>query len=126
MPNNIKVIKVLMASPGDLQDERRAAKSVADEFNALWSHEYGYHVELVGWEDTVSAWGRPQEIINRDLEQCDLFIGMIWKRWGTRPSKFGPYSSGFEEEYSIYQKQERHGPTGDKSAVQNCRFRIAS
>jgi hypothetical protein len=85
MADSRKIIKVFLASPGDLQDERRAAKSVVDEFNKLWADMLGYHVELVGWEDIVSRYGRPQALINRDLERCELFIGMIWKRWGTPP-----------------------------------------
>lgn len=93
------VVKVFLASPGDLPDERRAAKSVIDEFNALYAEEFGYQVELVGWEDTVSVYGRPQATINRELERCELFVGLMWKRWGTPPDVSGSYSSGFEEEY---------------------------
>jgi hypothetical protein len=99
MADSRKVVKVFLASPGDLPDERRAAKSVADEFNALYAEEFGYQVELVGWEDTVSVYGRPQATINRELERCDLFVGLMWKKWGTPPDVSGPYSSGFEEEY---------------------------
>src|SRR3954471_18660177 len=95
-----KLIRVFLASPGDLADERRAAKIAVDDFNALWADQLGYHIELVGWEDTVSGVGRPQALINRDLEQCELFIGILWKRWGTPPDKSGKYTSGFEEEYS--------------------------
>jgi hypothetical protein len=87
MPDSRKIIKVFLASPSDLGSERRAAKSVVEEFNKLWADRLGYHIELVGWEDTISGFGRPQELINRDLEQCELFIGMMWKRWGTPPNK---------------------------------------
>ncbi|KIZ45663.1 MULTISPECIES: DUF4062 domain-containing protein [Rhodopseudomonas] len=99
MPDTRKIIRVFLASPGDLQDERRAAKAVVDEFNKLWADSLGYHVELIGWEDTISQYGRPQATINQDLERCELVIGMIWKRWGTPPSKSGPFTSGFEEEF---------------------------
>lgn len=99
MPDTRKIIRVFLASPGDLQDERRAAKAVVDEFNKLWADALGYHVELVGWEDTISQYGRPQGTINQDLERCELVIGVMWKRWGTLPSKNGPFSSGFEEEF---------------------------
>jgi hypothetical protein len=99
MADTRKIVKVFLASPGDLQDERRAAKSVVDEFNKLWADKLGYHVELVGWEDTVSRFGRPQEIINQDLERCEYFVGMIYRRWGTPPGASSRYSSGFEEEF---------------------------
>ena len=35
MADSRKIIKVFLASPGDLQEERRAAKAVVDEFNRL-------------------------------------------------------------------------------------------
>ena len=99
MADSRKIVKVFLASPGDLPDERRAAKSVVDEDNSLTADEFGYQVELVGWEDTVSVYGRPQATINRDLERCELFIGLMWKKWGTPPDVSGSYSSGFEEEF---------------------------
>ena len=102
-----KIIKVFLASPGDLKEERKAAKIVIDEFNSEWSAEIGYQVELVGWELTVSEFGRAQAIINRDLEGCELFVGMMWKHWGTST---GAYTSGFEEEFEeSVKRREREG-----------------
>jgi hypothetical protein len=72
MADTRKIIKVFLASPGDLSDERRAAKAVVDEFNKLWADTLGYHVELVGWEDTVSRYGRPQELINQDKSERQI------------------------------------------------------
>lgn len=99
MADTRKILKVFLASPGDLPDERRAAKSVVDEVNGLFANEFGYQIELVGWEDTISSFGRPQAIINAELERCEFFIGLMWKRWGTPPDLSGPYTSGFEEEF---------------------------
>ncbi len=93
-----RTLRIFLASPGDLQDERRLGKRIVDEFNSLWADSTGYHVELIGWEDTVASYGRPQALINNDLDRCELFIGMIWKRWGTLPDLNGIYTSGFEEE----------------------------
>lgn len=99
MTDSRKVVRVFLASPSDLPDERRAAKAVVDELNAEYAEAFGYQVELVGWEDTVSVYGRPQAVINRGLERCELFVGLMWKRWGTPPDATGTYSSGFEEEF---------------------------
>lgn len=96
-----KVIKVFIASPGDLGSERAIAREIGEEFNSLWAESTGYQIEIVGWEETIGEMGRPQEIINRDLERCELFIGMLWKRWGTAPDTHGKFTSGFEEEFSI-------------------------
>lgn len=90
---------MFLASPGDLGEERRAAKTVIEDINDDFSEALGYLIELVAWEDTLPGPGRPQEIINRDLDGCDLFVGMLWKRWGMHPGGSGDYTSGFEEEY---------------------------
>jgi len=107
MADSRKIVRIFLASPGDLQEERQAAKSVVDEFNKLWADRLGIHVELVGWEDTVSRFGRPQELINRDLERCEAFVGLMWRRWGMPPSHDGPYTSGFEEEFELSAKSRR-------------------
>ncbi|WP_455245328.1 DUF4062 domain-containing protein [Petrachloros mirabilis] len=99
MPSTRKIIRAFLASPGDLQEERQAIREVVDEFNESWANELGYQVELIGWEETVAGFGRPQHLINQDLDRCDLFLGMIWKRWGTPPDNDGEFSSGFEEEF---------------------------
>ena len=99
MAGTRRFVKVFLASPGDLADERKVAKVIIDDFNSQLADALGYQVELVGWEDTLPGVGRPQAIINRDLDGCDLFIGMLWKRWGTPPGTV-PYTSGFEEEFN--------------------------
>jgi HEAT repeat protein len=44
----------------------------------------------------IAHLGRPQALLNPMVDECDLFVGLLWERWG-QPS--GQYSSGFEEEY---------------------------
>ncbi|MFM0366325.1 HEAT repeat domain-containing protein [Paraburkholderia sediminicola] len=99
MAESRKLVKVFLASPGDVVEERRLAKTVADEVNQLLGDEFSCQIELVGWEDTVSVFGRPQATINRELERCELLIGVVWKHWGTPPDTEGHYTSGFEEEF---------------------------
>ena len=100
-----------MASPGDLEAERRAAKIIVDEENINHANAAGYHLDLVGWEDTVSQRRRAQEAINQELDQCEYFVGLMWKKWGSPPGPQGhPYSSGFEEEYR--RSGERFDQTG--------------
>lgn len=112
MPSTRKIIRAFLASPGDLQEERKAIRDVVDEFNESWANELGYQIELIGWEETVAGFGRPQHLINQDLDRCDLFLGMIWKRWGTPPDHNGEFSSGFEEEFerSMARCEETRSP----------------
>ncbi|MGE3988385.1 DUF4062 domain-containing protein [Pseudorhodoplanes sp.] len=107
MADTKKHIRVFLASPGDLQDERIAAKAIVEHVNRMFSDFEGYHVDLVGWEDTLPRYGRAQAVINQDLDTCELFVGMLWERWGTPPSKDGPYTSGFEEEYELAMANRR-------------------
>lgn len=99
MAGTRKFFRVFLASPGDLEDERRTAKRIIDEYNSQLADALGYQADLVGWEDTLPGVGRPQALINRDLDGCDLFVGMLWKRWGSPPDAGGEFTSGFEEEY---------------------------
>lgn len=112
MPSTRQILRVFLASPGDLQEERKAIRDVVTQFNRDWADYLGYHVELVGWEETIAGYGRPQQLINQDLDQCDLFIGMISKRWGTPPDHEGDYTSGFHEEFelSIARRERTQNP----------------
>lgn len=107
---DIKLIRAFIASPSGLDDERRVAHAVAQEVNNTVASEMGGRLELIGWEETLSGIGRPQALINPDMETCDLFIGAIWTKWGTRPAPDGPFNSGFEEEFEL--SRARFGRTG--------------
>jgi len=112
MRSTRKIIRAFLASPGDLQKERESIRDVVAEFNESWANELGYQVELVGWEETIAGFGRPQHLINQDIDRCDLFLGMIWKRWGTPPDHGEDFSSGFQEEFerSMARREETGSP----------------
>ena len=107
---DIKLIRAFIASPRGLEEERRTAHAVAQQVNDTVAREMGGRLELIGWEETLSGIGRPQGLINADMETCDLFIGAIWTKWGMRPALDGPLTSGFEEEFEL--SRARHGRTG--------------
>jgi len=101
-----RVLKIFIGSPGDLQEERKIARDVVQRVNKTIGRHLRVHVELRGWEDTLPGYtSRPQEKINEDLRECDIFLGLMWKRWGTPPRDDGEYTSGFEEEYHVALEQ---------------------
>lgn len=100
-----RVLTVFVASPGDVADERHALGAVVARINRMTAREWGWEIDLRGWEDTLPGYARPQSLINPDVEQCDVFIGLLWKRWG---SPTGSYSSGFEEEFRLAQQRRSH------------------
>jgi len=97
------VLTAFIASPGDVNDERQATRKAVDELNKALK-KINWHIELLGWEDTMPGFSRPQAQINKDLDLCQLFIGILWKRWG---SKSGRYSSGFQEEFERAIKRQK-------------------
>ena len=92
--------KIFIATPGDLIPERAALLDVVTEVNTIKAHHSGFHLEVLGWEDTLPGNGRPQSLINEEIKKCDLFIMILWEHWGT-PS--GQFSSGTEEEFYVAQ-----------------------
>ena len=90
--HQMNVLRVFLASPSDLADERKETKEMVDRLNST-IRVTGWTVELLGWEDRLPGYGRPQTQINEDVDACDLFLGVLWRRWGS-PS--GEFKSGFE------------------------------
>lgn len=97
-PQMRRVLTVFVASPGDVGDERKALGVVASRINRITARDWGWEIDLRGWEDTLPGHARPQSLINPDVEACDVFIGVLWKRWGTET---GTHTSGFEEEFLL-------------------------
>ncbi len=99
---NRRIINIFIGSPSDLEEERKIAREVVQGLNAYIARHLDVHVVLIGWEDTPpSSIERPQSLINQDLLSCDLFVGLLWNRWGTKPDKGGDNDSGFEEEFRL-------------------------
>jgi|GEM_PF-5849246 len=97
MENDVRVFRVFLASPSDLADERRVARDVVEALNTVCSKEIDLRIELLGWEDTLPGAGRPQALINADLDKADLFLGCLWQKMGSPSGAHG--KTGFEEEF---------------------------
>jgi hypothetical protein len=96
MNHAIRVLNVFLASPDDLAPEREAAEEVIRNINKHLVDSLGWQIVLFRWEDAAPSYGRPQSTINKAVDDCALFIGMLWEKWGQAT---GDYTSGFEEEY---------------------------
>jgi hypothetical protein len=103
-----RILTVFMASPGDVTEERRAAAAAVARINRIAARDWGWEIDLRGWEDTLPGYSRPQALINPDVEACDIFIGVLWKRWG---SVSGTHTSGFEEEFRIAERRRTASST---------------
>lgn len=84
------VIPVMIASPGDVTEERDIIRSVIHDWNDVNAASSKVILVPVGWETHSSPelGDRPQELINtRLLKDCDLLIGVFWTRLGTPTGK---------------------------------------
>jgi len=92
-------LRVFVASPRDVVEERRRLSPVIDELNRSVAKDKGLILELIRWEThTTPDMGRPQEIVSRQIGQYDIFIGIMWKRFGTHT---GLTESGTQEEFNF-------------------------
>lgn len=98
MPFEAKVYKILIASPGDVNEERNAIPEIISEWNYINAESTKVVLLPIKWE-THSApllGDRPQGIINSQLvNTCDMVIGVFWTRLG---SPTGASVSGTAEE----------------------------
>jgi hypothetical protein len=104
----VQDFRVFVASPGDVSAERDALSRVVEEINLTHGPPLGYHLELIRWEThTAPGAGRPQQVITDQIGRYDIFVGIMWRRFGT-PS--GVAGSGTEEEYRNAWKQFEKNP----------------
>jgi tetratricopeptide (TPR) repeat protein len=93
-------ISVFIASPGDLSAERRLFRDAIHQLNVGFGDGADVEFEPLGWEDTLASTGRRnQSVINGEIDRCDVFILVMYRRWGQEAPDAEPYSSYTEEEF---------------------------
>jgi hypothetical protein len=94
----LKKVRVFIASPGDVQIERTRVAQAVHELNQTVGVANDLVLEVVTWEKNARPeMGRIQGVINKQIGEYDIFVGMMWCRFGT-PS--GESGSGTEEEFN--------------------------
>jgi len=107
-------IKVFIASPGDLARERQVFRETIDALNQGFGDGANVEFSALGWEETLSPYGRrPQSAINEEVDACDVFFLVLFRRWGQEAPDTDPYSSYTEEEF--HRAVNRFHETGSPS-----------
>jgi hypothetical protein len=99
-----RIIRVMIASPGDTTEEREAIATAVSRWNETNGSDWGVHLQVVMWElhATPELGERPQEIINRELtDPSDVLVAVFRARIG---SPTGGALSGTVEEIQEFQK----------------------
>jgi hypothetical protein len=101
-------IRLFLSSPGDVETERLKVHAVVAQLNRQLGHFYQREFEVLDWKTHVTPdMGRAQEVINRQIKDYDIFVGIMWKRFGTST---GVAESGTEEEFNrAYQNWQQFG-----------------
>lgn len=108
-------LRLFIASPGDLQNERACVKACIEEEALAHTGTLLPQLTAVGWEDTSGAARRPQDVINEELRRSDYLIVMFKSEWGSPSGSPWGYTSGTEEELftGLLALQDRDAPLRD-------------
>ncbi len=94
------VIRLFASSPDDVQKEVAQLASVVQELNTVlraFVRDKRVVVELVHWKTHVHAdMGPAQDVVDRQLGGYDIYLGIMWSRFGTPTARAG---SGTEQEF---------------------------
>lgn len=102
-------LRIFVASPDDVAEERECLKLVVDELNRTIADHLRLTLDLLDWHTHVAPrMGRPQQVVfdQLPLENWDVFVGILWTRFGTpsggtHPVTGEPFLSGTEEEFTL-------------------------
>ncbi len=101
--------KLFVASPSDVTSERDSLAKVVEEVNLTHGRPLGYTIELLRWETHAApSAGRGQGVINKLIGKYDIFVGIMWRRFGTPTGVAG---SGTEEEFRIAYRAWKKNPS---------------
>ena len=84
----VEILKVVVASPADVAEERDLVERVADELNRHSAKDRGLGIEVARWEtDSYPGFhlDGPQGLVDEVLkiEDADIVVGIFWTRFGT-------------------------------------------
>lgn len=104
----MKTIKLFMASPADLKEERKLFLEVVASINRSTAHSRNFHLEPVIWESHAYPEAEnPQKIINQLFEEAEFLVVAFWNKFGASTKNF---PSGTMEEFTIaYNKRKATG-----------------
>jgi hypothetical protein len=97
-----EVIKIFIASPGDVAVERELATRAIGMLDGRLSRLFNCSLHPTQWENfalTQGAHDRFQDKLLPWVDEAQIFLGIVHKRYGT-PARPGSTLSGTEEEFN--------------------------
>lgn len=114
-PNSINV-HVFVSCPGDVASEKAIVKQVCNMVNSSLIHNHcDVHLVFRDFSEIIGQTGhRPQQLINDYITGYHVYLGILYKRFGTPTGAINPltgqeFESGTEEEYVIASEKNKIG-----------------
>jgi hypothetical protein len=100
-------IQIFVSCPGDVNSEKKIVEDICK--NLLEASQNRCKVRFIvrEWKSIIAPFGeRPQQIINEDIKDYDIYLGIFWMRFGTKTGAVNPntgqeYESGTQEEFVL-------------------------
>jgi ubiquinone/menaquinone biosynthesis C-methylase UbiE len=94
----VRRIRVFVSSPSDVKKERESLDGVVEEINRTIGETKSFVLQLFKWERNVIPQidQTPQEVIDSQMPDCDVYLGILRTRFGTPTGNCG---SGTEQEF---------------------------
>jgi hypothetical protein len=104
----VRVIRVFVSSPGDVQAERDVLRELVNSINRTDGRQRGFRLELFRWEDDVipQIGPNPQQVVDAQTPPYDIYLGILKHRFGTPTGRHG---SGTEKEFRDASKRWKQG-----------------
>ncbi|WP_273276941.1 hypothetical protein [Maribacter polysiphoniae] len=99
MIEKANIVKIFLASPGDLKPERELIFALKNDLDDLIGKPYQIRFEFVNWERSAypGVGEDAQDVINQNIkDDYNIFIGVFWQRFGTPTNRS---ESGTKEEF---------------------------
>jgi hypothetical protein len=97
MPTSVIAHSAFISSPSDVEAERKITPRIISELNSVYLQATGHILWPLMWEFMSGGLGEDaQAVINRQTPGYDIFVGIVWSRFGTPTKRAG---SGTEEEF---------------------------
>ena len=90
-PDTVRIIRVFVSSPSDVQKERDVLKEVIESINRTDGQPNGFRLESFRWEDDVipQIGPRPQHVVDEQMPVYDIYLGIMSTRFGTPTGQYG-------------------------------------
>ena len=95
----VTLLRVLISSPENMAADRELIRVAVEEINKVFLEGQGIRLEVLTWKSAGAPGfdSDPQSLLNKQLEDYDIFIGILGHRFGTLTPRA---NSGTQEKFN--------------------------